>query len=257
MGSASGIEWTHASWNPLTGCDRLSAGCRHCYAEAMALRLQAMGQPRYEHGFRLTLHPESLDLPTHWRKPRLVFVNSMSDLFHQDVPFEYIARVFETMVRADHHIYQLLTKRAERLAELAPRLPWPPHVWAGVTVERSDYRDRLDCLRQVPAALRWVSAEPLLGPLSELDLSGLGWVVAGGESGPGARPMELAWARDLREQCRATGVLYFLKQLGGWPDKRSGAAALLDGRRWREFPSVALPRRAQTMVLPGMEVARS
>ncbi|MBI2301640.1 MAG: phage Gp37/Gp68 family protein [Armatimonadetes bacterium] len=248
MGSSSAIEWTDATWNPVTGCDKVSAGCKHCYAETLAKRLQAMGHDSYRDGFRLTLHPHLLDLPLRWRRPRVVFVNSMSDLFHPDVPFEFIAAVFDVMRRADQHVYQVLTKRAERLAELAPRLPWPPHVWAGVTVERADYLGRTEDLRRVPAALRFLSLEPLLGPFDELDLEGIGWAIAGGESGAGARVMELRWARQVRDRCLECGVPFFLKQLGGYPDKRGGDAATLDGRRWTEWP--ALP--ATTGVLPGM-----
>lgn len=254
MGSCSGIEWTDATWNPLTGCSKVSAGCRHCYAEVLARRLQAMGNPSYANGFELTLHHHLLDQPLRWRKPRFVFVNSMSDLFHEDVPFEFVAAVFETMVRADHHVYQILTKRAERLAELAPRLPWPDHIWAGVTVERADYLSRVDNLRSIPARIKFLSLEPLLGPLPGLELTGIDWVIVAGESGPGARPMELDWARELRELCREARVPYFLKQLGGWPDRRHGQAALLDGELWKERP----PRRAcvnipsPTMLLPGM-----
>ncbi len=254
MGSCSGIEWTDATWNPLTGCTKVSAGCRHCYAEALARRLQAMGNPSYANGFELTLHHHLLDQPLRWRKPRFVFVNSMSDLFHEEVPFEFIAAVFETMVRADQHVYQVLTKRAERLASLADRLPWPNHIWAGVTVEHAAYLPRVDVLRSVPAQVKFLSLEPLLGPLPELDLAGIDWVIVAGESGPGARPMELDWVRELRDLSLDQQTPLFLKQLGGWPDRRHGEAALLDGRLWKQWP----PRPEHvddpnaTLVLPGM-----
>ncbi|MBI2297799.1 MAG: phage Gp37/Gp68 family protein [Armatimonadetes bacterium] len=254
MASCSGIEWTDATWNPLTGCSKVSAGCQHCYAEALSRRLQAMGNPSYHNGFELTLHHHLLDQPLRWRRPRFVFVNSMSDLFHEDVPFEFIEVVFDTMVRADQHIYQVLTKRAARLAELAPHLPWPAHVWAGVTVERADYRHRVDALRSVPAQLRFLSLEPLLGPLPDLDLTGIDWAIVAGESGPGARPMVLDWARDLRDRCLDADVAFFLKQLGGWPDRRHGEAALLDGRLWKEWPArERCSSGTATMILPGME----
>lgn len=249
MGSSSEIEWTDATWNPLTGCTKLSAGCQHCYAEAMARRLQAMGQPNYRDGFELTLHPHLLEQPLSWRRPRMVFVNSMSDLFHDQVPVEFIAAVFETMVRADQHVFQVLTKRAARLATLAPRLPWPANIWAGVTVERADCLHRVDALRSVPAAVRFLSLEPLLGPLDALDLSGIDWAIVAGESGPRARPMALDWARGIRDTCLAAGVPFFLKQLGGFPDKRPGPAAVLDGQVWKQWP-----RRpaAQQGALPGL-----
>ena len=254
MGCTSGIEWTDATWNPLTGCTKVSAGCANCYAEALARRLQAMGQPRYANGFELTLHRHLLDQPARWRKPRVVFVNSMSDLFHEQVPVDFIRAVFATMVRADQHIYQVLTKRAERLAERSAQLPWPSQIWAGVTVERADYVSRVAALRVVPAAVRFLSLEPLLGPLPDLDLQGIDWVIAAGESGPRARPMDLAWARALRDSCRQAKVPFFLKQLGGWPDRRHGAAALLDGRLWKEWP-IGRPRAqpSNTLVLPGLE----
>lgn len=233
---ASKIEWTDETWNPVTGCTKISPGCKHCYAERMAARLQAMGQPNYRRGFALSLHPHALDLPLRWRKPQVIFVNSMSDLFHEDVPEEFIQRVFATMVRADWHRYQVLTKRAERLAELSPRLPWPGHVWMGVSVENADYAWRIDRLRSTPAKVKFLSLEPLLGPLPDLNLGGIDWAIVGGESGPGARPMDLDWARDIRDQCQAAGGPFFLKQLGGCPDKRGGEKAVLDGRRWTQMP---------------------
>lgn len=250
MGYRSAIEWTHATWNPVTGCSRHSAGCAHCYAEPIARRLQADGQPNYRNGFEVTTQPQLLGQPLSWRRPRWVFVCSMADLFHERVPEPFIAAVFETMRRAEQHVFQILTKRAERLAEMAPRLPWPAQVWAGVTVERNDYAYRADLLRRVPAARRWLSCEPLLGPLPDLDLRDIDWVVAGGESGPGGRSMALDWARDLRDRCAEAGVAYWLKQLGGWPDKRCGQAASLDGRLHVDRPAPAATRQ---LALPGLD----
>src|SRR6266536_1542493 len=197
MGDSSAIEWTDATWNPVTGCTKISPGCKNCYAERLATRLQAMGNPRYRDGFKLTLHPNQLTLPLRWRDPRRIFVNSMSDLFHEDVPEEFIRRAFDVMVQAHWHSFQVLTKRSERLAELAPRLPWPANVWMGVSIENRRFVSRADDLRRVPAAVRFISAEPLLGPLEGLDLRGIDWLIVGGESGHGARPMDLEWARDL------------------------------------------------------------
>jgi protein gp37 len=250
MGTQTTIEWTESTWNPLTGCTKVSPGCKHCYAERMSSRLRAMGQANYANGFRLTLHDRVLELPLTWRKPQVIFVNSMSDLFHADVPEPFIARVFDTMVRAHWHRYQVLTKRAERLAELAPRLPWPEHIWMGVSVENADYLSRLDSLRAANAAVKFVSIEPLLGPLDCFDPRGLDWVIVGGESGPGARPMQLDWVRPLRDRCQASGVPFFLKQLGGYPDKRGGEKAVLDGRRWIQMPSTSVARQG---VLAGTE----
>ncbi len=235
MAGTSSIEWTQATWNPVTGCTKVGPGCGHCYAERMAHRLQAMGNPRYAHGFDVTLHHDLVDLPLRWRQPRVIFVNSMSDLFHEAVPVSFIQSVFATMRTAHEHVFQILTKRAERLATLAPALPWPENVWMGVSVERQDYVWRVDCLRQVPSAVRFLSCEPLLGPL-QLDLGAVDWVIVGGESGPKARPMDLIWTRSLRDQCQSSGVAFFLKQLGGAMDKRGKEKALLDGTLCREFP---------------------
>ncbi|MBN1345293.1 MAG: phage Gp37/Gp68 family protein [Phycisphaerae bacterium] len=233
------IEWTQATWNPTTGCSKISPGCRNCYAERMAKRLQAMGQPRYRNGFAVVAHEEILERPLSWHKPHMIFVNSMSDLFHEDLPLEFIRRVFDVMVRAKHHVFQILTKRARRLAELADRLPWPENVWMGVTVENADYTWRIDCLRQVPAAVRFVSLEPLLGPIDELPLQGVHWVIVGGESGPGARHMDPHWVRRIRDQCVPANVAFFFKQWGGVNKKATGRA--LDGRTWDEFPQAGAP----------------
>jgi len=234
MGLRSAIEWTESTWNPVTGCTKVSPGCAHCYAERIARRLQAMGRPAYRNGFGLTLQPQSLDLPLRWRRPMVIFVNSMSDLFHRNVPLDCIQRVFEVMRRAHWHRFQVLTKRADRLTEVAGELDWAPNVWMGVTVESSAYRPRIDRLREVPAAVRFLSLEPLLGPLDGLDLCGIDWVIVGGESGPGARPMNPAWVLSVRDQCTAAGVPFFFKQWGGVNKKKAGR--LLDGRTWDDVP---------------------
>ncbi|MDK2971347.1 MAG: hypothetical protein PWP23_1102 [Candidatus Sumerlaeota bacterium] len=234
MATRSSIEWTESTWNPVTGCSKISPGCKHCYAERMAKRLHAMGLPAYRHGFKVTLQPRALDIPLRWKKPQIIFVNSMSDLFHEAVPDEFILRVFDVMNRAPQHRYQILTKRAERLVELSPRLPWAPHIWMGVSVENTDYRFRIDLLRETAAKIKFLSLEPLLGPLPRLKLKGIDWVIVGGESGPGARPMERDWVIDLRDQCRKAGTPFFFKQWGGVNKKRAGR--LLEGRTWDELP---------------------
>jgi protein gp37 len=235
MGVNSAIEWTEATWNPVTGCTKISPGCQHCYAEHLVKRLQAMGQARYRHGFRVTLQENLLDLPLQWRTPRRIFVNSMSDLFHQAVPDAFIRRVFATMGWADWHCFQILTKRAERLASLSPTLPWRSHIWMGVSVEQRRYLSRIDALRQTGAEVRFLSLEPLLGPLPHLDLQGIDWVIVGGESGPGARPMEASWVLGLRDQCQQARVPFFFKQWGGVHKHRAGR--LLEGRTWDELPA--------------------
>ena len=235
MALGSGIEWTESTWNPVTGCDKISPGCKHCYAERMAERLQAMGQPNYRNGFELTLQPKMLELPLTWKKPQTIFVNSMSDLFHDDVPVEYIQRVFEVMRRAHWHRFQVLTKRAERLVAVTPQLSWPSNVWMGVSVESVDYLGRIDHLRSTGAAVKFLSLEPLLGPLSALDLRGIDWVIVGGESGFRARPMDETWVVEIRQQCRQARVPFFFKQWGGVNKKRTGR--VLDGRTWDEMPA--------------------
>jgi len=237
MGANSQIEWTESTWNPVTGCTKVSPGCEHCYAERMTRRLKAMGQPNYRNGFQVTVHEHALDLPLGWKRPQMVFVNSMSDLFHDDVPVDFIRRVFDVMQRAEQHLFQVLTKRSARLVKLAPVLPWPTNVWMGVTVENCDYTNRIDDLRGVPAAARFLSLEPLLGPLPGLDLTGIDWVIVGGESGPGARAMAEAWALDLRDQCHQAGVPFFFKQWGGVNKKKAGR--LLRGRTWNQMPRSA------------------
>jgi protein gp37 len=234
MGDQSAIQWTDATWNPVTGCTKVSPGCKNCYAERLASRLQAMGNPRYTNGFDLTLHPDQLTLPLRWREPRRIFVNSMSDLFHEDVPEEFIRRAFEVMGEARWHIFQVLTKRSRRLAELAPRLPWSANVWQGVSVENARYSSRVADLVKVPAVVRFLSVEPLLGAIPELPLDGVQWVIVGGESGPGHRPVREEWVRDIREQCGRAGVAFFFKQWGG--PRSSSGGRLLDGRLWDEMP---------------------
>jgi len=234
MAQGSGIEWTEATWNPVTGCTRVSPGCKHCYAERMALRLQAMGQANYTNGFELTLQPHMLELPLRWRKPQTIFVNSMSDLFHVGVPLEYVLEVFDVMSRAHWHRFQVLTKRAERLQEISPRLHWAPNIWMGVSVETEHYKSRIDNLRRTDARVKFLSLEPLLEPLPDLDLRGIDWVIVGGESGPGSRPMNPAWAIDLRDQCSRAKVPFFFKQWGGKKKKQAGR--ILEGRVWDEMP---------------------
>ena len=215
MAARSSIEWTHASWNPLTGCTKISPGCDHCYAERMAVRLHGIGVAKYANGFKLTLHEDLLELPLTWKRPRAIFVNSMGDLFHRDVPAEFIRRVFDVMRQARRHRFQILTKRSDRLLELSSSLPFDPHVSVGVTVENQKYKFRIDHLRQTAAATKFVSMEPLLGPVRDLDLTGIDWVYPGGESGPDARPMDPAWVEEIREQCERQGVSFHLKQWGG------------------------------------------
>ena len=235
MGQKSTIEWTGSTWNPITGCVKISPGCTHCYAERMAKRLQAMGQPNYANGFKLAMHEHALELPLQWKKPQTIFVNSMSDLFLKDVPVRFIKKVFDVMGKAPQHTFQVLTKRADRLHALSAELTWTPNIWMGVTVENSDYTQRIDHLRQTGAYLKFLSIEPLLGPIPNLDLEGIDWVIVGGESGPGARPMRPEWVMDIRNQCRKAGVPFFFKQWGGVRKKKAGRE--LEGRTWDEMPS--------------------
>jgi protein gp37 len=236
MAKGSAIEWTETTWNPVTGCTKVSAGCKNCYAERMAMRLKAMGQRNYVNGFDVALHHHMLERPLSWKKPQLVFVNSMSDLFHPDVPDAFIHEVFQVMVKADHHLFQVLTKRAARLVALSPQLPWPPNIWMGVSVEDFKRCDRIDHLRGTGAQVKFLSLEPLLGAVPQLGLSGIDWVIVGGESGPGARPMRPKWVREIRDQCVAQRVKFFFKQWGGVNKKRAGRE--LDGRTWDEMPDL-------------------
>lgn len=244
MASTTGIEWTEVTWNPVTGCDRVSPGCNNCYALTLSKRLKAMGSPRYQNdgdprtsgpGFGVTCHDDLVDLPLRWKKQRLVFVNSMSDLFHPEVPDEFIARVFNTMKAADRHTFQILTKRPQRLAALATSLPWPENVWMGVSVENASYRFRVDHLRQVPAKVRFLSVEPLIDDVGELNLEGIHWVIVGGESGPRARPIKEEWVTSIRDQCVDAGVAFFFKQWGGRTPKAGGRE--LEGQLWDEMPA--------------------
>ena len=246
MASRSAIEWTEVTWNPVTGCDRISAGCDHCYALTLARRLKAMGAAKYQHdgdprtsgpGFGVSPHPEALREPYGWRAPRVVFVNSMSDLFHAKVPLTFIQDVFDVVAETPQHTYQVLTKRSLRLRRLSDQLRWPPNLWMGVSVENTRALSRVDHLRQVPAAVRFLSCEPLLGPLDGIDLEGIGWVIAGGESGPNYRPMHLDWARGIRDACQAADVPFFFKQWGGRTPKALGRQ--LDGQVWDEMPVAA------------------
>ncbi|OAH53125.1 hypothetical protein AWH48_12275 [Domibacillus aminovorans] len=237
MAGNSSIEWTEATWNPVTGCTKVSEGCKHCYAERMAKRLVAMGSPRYVNGFNVTLHPDLIDAPRKWSKPRKIFVNSMSDLFHKDVPLDFIQKVFHTMNETPQHSYQVLTKRPERAAELSPFLTFTPNIWMGTSIENQRVIDRMNYLKQVPAHIRFLSCEPLLGPLN-LELSDIHWVIVGGESGPGARPMEADWVRSIRDQCQDQKVAFFFKQWGGVQKHRYGRE--LDEQMYDEYPDLSL-----------------
>jgi protein gp37 len=232
--SQSTIEWTESTWNPVTGCNKLSPGCKNCYAEKMAKRLKAMGQYNYRNGFRLTLQPQMLERPLKWKKPQKIFVNSMSDLFHENVSLEYIQQVFAVMGRAHWHQFQVLTKRADRLAMLSPFLDWAQNIWMGVSVENADYIHRIDYLRETGASTKFLSIEPLVGPLPKLNLSNIDWVIVGGESGPKARPMEAEWVLEIKRQCVSAGVAFFFKQWGGVNKKKTGR--LLEGQTWDELP---------------------
>jgi protein gp37 len=237
MADHSTIEWTEATWNPVTGCTKISPGCKFCYADRFSKRLQAMRQPRYCNGFSLTVHDDVVELPLRWRNPRVVFVNSMSDLFHRDVPTDFIQRCFEVMVAASRHTFQVLTKRSSRAAELASRLPWPENVWMGTSIENASYVERARMLQRIPAQTRFLSIEPLLGPIPRLPLSGIHWVIVGGESGPGARPMLEEWVLQIRDKCVARGIPFFFKQWGGVHKAKAGR--MLQGRTWDELPDSA------------------
>ncbi len=235
MGLDSKIEWTESTWNPVTGCTKISAGCKNCYAERMAKRLQAMGQYNYRNGFKPTCHQHVLDLPLQWTKPQMIFVNSMSDLFHENIPQEFILKIFDTMNWASQHTFQVLTKRALRLESLSCLLNWSKNIWMGVTVENSDYKERIECLRKTGAFVKFLSLEPLLEDIGTLNLAGIDWVIVGGESGPGARPIKASWVRSIKEQCMEQNVSFFFKQWGGVNKKKNGRT--LDGRTWDEIPN--------------------
>lgn len=234
MALSSPIEWTDSTWNPVTGCSKVSPGCKHCYAERMAKRLRAMGSKIYENGFEVTLQPGALNLPLSWKKPRTIFVNSMSDLFHEDVPLDYIQRVFDVMARAHWHRFQILTKRSSRLQALSSQLDWRANIWMGVSVENDAYLHRIEHLRNTPASVKFLSLEPLLGPLPTLDVTGIQWVIVGGESGPGARVMSGNWAAEIRDICIKARVPFFFKQWGGFFKAKNGRT--LEGRIWNEMP---------------------
>lgn len=246
MVTKSRIEWTHSTWNPVTGCSKVSAGCEHCYAARMANRLQAMGVAKYRNGFEVTIHPDVLEAPLKWKRPQVIFVNSMSDLFHEKIPFDYVQKIFDVMQRANHHVFQVLTKRSKRLVKLAGELDWPDNVWMGVTVENRHYRYRINDLRKVAAKVRFLSLEPLLGPLGPLDLHDIHWAIVGGESGPGARPMKKEWVTDILRQCREQDVRFFFKQWGGVNKKRAGRR--LDGKLYEDMPDLP-PADRQPMLL--------
>lgn len=234
MAHNSSIEWTESTWNPVTGCTKISPGCKNCYAERLAKRLKAMGQANYQNGFQLTLQPQMLEVPLKWKKPQTIFVNSMSDLFHKNVPEDYILKVFEVMNKASWHRFQVLTKRSDRLARLSPKINWTENIWMGVSVESQKYVFRIDDLRATEAQVKFLSLEPLLSPLHELDLSDIDWAIVGGESGYGFRPIEESWVIGIREQCESSNVPFFFKQWGGVRKKKNGR--LLEGRTYDEMP---------------------
>ena len=236
MVTRSSIEWTDMTWNPVTGCTKLSSGCKNCYAERLAHRLQAMGQPNYRNGFQVTLHPHMLERPLQLKSPQVIFVNSMSDLFHEEVPEQFIRDVFDVMRRVHWHHFQILTKRAERLADIARRIAWPDNVWMGVSIENQANAGRVNHLRSVPAAVRFLSLEPLIGRIQALSLSGIDWVIVGGESGPRSRPIREEWVVEIRDLCMRAGVAFFFKQWGGAHKKRNGRE--LQGRTWDQMPGV-------------------
>lgn len=248
MASArSAIEWTQATWNPVTGCSKVSPGCAHCYAETLSKRFRWTTRPWTPANAEanVTLHPDRLDQPLRWRQPRVIFVNSMSDLFHESVPLDFIRDVFDVMADARQHVFQILTKRHERMAQLAPQIEWPENVWMGVSIENRRWVERADYLRRVPSAVRFISAEPLLGPLDDLDLDGINWLIVGGESGPRHRPIREEWVVDLRDRCRAAGVPFFFKQWGGRTAKAGGRR--LEGREWSQMPGRARARARLTV----------
>lgn len=237
MATTTSIEWTEVTWNPVTGCTKVSAGCKNCYASRMADRLKAMGVERYKQGFKLQMHSDLIDVPRGWKKPRVVFVNSMSDLFHEDVTLSFIKKVFKTMNECPQHTFQVLTKRSDRLMRLAPKLKWTPNIWMGVSVEDERVIDRIEDLRVVPAAVRFLSCEPLIGPLCNMNLNGINWVIVGGESGPHSRPMDESWVQDILIQCQEADVKFFFKQWGGTNKKRTGRK--LNKRTYDEMPELA------------------
>ena len=234
MSHLSNIEWTESTWNPTTGCTKISPGCKNCYAEKFSLRLKALGHRNYTNGFKVTTHEHALDIPKKWKKPRTIFVNSMSDLFHEDVPVDFIHKVFDVMSNTERHQYQILTKRSERLVELSPLLTWPKNIWMGVSVENNDYTFRISHLKSCGAAIKFLSLEPLIGPIENINLDGIDWVIVGGESGKGARPIDKTWVTRIRDECLASGTPFFFKQWGGVNKKKNGRK--LEGRTYDEMP---------------------
>jgi len=242
--STSSIEWTESTWNPVTGCTKVSSGCKNCYAERLAQRLKMMGQRNYANGFEVSLHEHVLEYPLHWKKPQTIFVNSMSDLFHEEVPDGFIFRIFGVMKRAHWHQFQILTKRSERLATLSSKLEWSRNIWMGVSVEDESVKSRINDLREVPSSVRFLSLEPLLGPLSTLDLRNIDWVIVGGESGPKARPMKKEWVLEIKNQCHLQNVPFFFKQWGGINKKKTGR--LLEGKTWDAVPKKTANQRKES-----------
>ncbi len=239
MADKSAIQWTDATWNPSTGCSKVSPGCKNCYAERLATRLQAMGNPKYRRGFQFTLHPDALDLPMKWRRPRKIFVNSMSDLFHESMPNDFLGKCFKVMMKANWHVYQILTKRPERMLTYTKKYAiLPAQIWLGTSVEMAMYKNRIDILRKAPAQTRFISFEPLLGPIGEVNLRGISWAIAGGESGRHHRPVDPEWIREIRDHCKDQGVAFFFKQWGGITPESGGRT--LDGREWNEYPQISL-----------------
>lgn len=234
MSITSKIEWTEATWNPITGCTKCSEGCRHCYAATLAKRLHAMGNIRYKNGFEVTVHKDLFDRPLEWKKPKMIFVNSMSDIFHEDVSDEDILRIFETMNKASWHTFQVLTKRPERLEKLNSFINWTPNIWMGVTVENKNALQRCDILRKCNAQIKFISAEPLLESIAEIDLTGIDWLIVGGESGPGCRPLDKQWVVELRDAANKNNVPFFFKQWGGFHHSKAGSE--LDGVSYKAFP---------------------
>lgn len=236
MAEKSKIEWTESTWNPVTGCTQISEGCQNCYAKRMAERLHSMGQEKYKNAFKLTTHPTCLNEPLKWKKPQIIFVCSMSDLFHKSVPDEFIMQVFEVMNKASWHTFQVLTKRSKRLKEIAPKLNWTKNIWLGVTVENDNHKDRIKDLVKTPAIIKYLSVEPMLSEVKQIPLSGIDWVIVGGESGPGARPIQEEWILPIRDKCSAMNIPFFFKQWGGTNKKQAGS--LLQGKHWKQMPKL-------------------
>ncbi len=234
MSKKSSIEWTESTWNPITGCSKISAGCKNCYAERMAKRLKSMRQQNYRNGFKVTTHPHAIELPLSWKKSQTIFVNSMSDIFHEFVEKTFILKLFDVMNKADWHLYQILTKRTGRMLELDSEIQWAKHIWMGVTVEDSDYKFRIDDLRNTKANIKFISFEPLIGNIGKVNLKGIDWVIVGGESGPEARPIKEEWVLEIKRQCVKYNVPFFFKQWGGVNKKKTGR--LLKGKIWEEIP---------------------